>query len=238
MRRNLGALIALSLMVLVNACTKQPDACFTTNTTNAKVGEPVSFTSCASDDHSISWDFGDGVTAEGGTVSHTYTKGGIFQVEMKVYSKKKKKWDRATRIINVGHGKVRRLSGIELNGFSLKKPDNTDWDQAVLGIPIGGAEPDVFVQYGLKSGGQEYSTEVKADAKLNQLPFFWDFGPEPNKLILSDAEWFFQIRDSDLGSSELMYEFVLNPYTASASEPGKIILSDQNNQIVLRFEEQ
>lgn len=234
--KNLFSILAALSLVLLNSCTKQPDACFTASSSNVLVGEAVNFTSCAEEANSVIWDFGDGATAEGSTASHSYARGGVYQVEMKAYSKKNKKWDRATRIINVGAGKTRRLTALQVNGFNLKKADNTEWDATVIpGIPT---EPDVFIEYGVKGGSKTYATDVKNDAKLNELPFTWDFGPEPDKLILTDAEWFFRISDSDLAGAEKMHEFLINPLTIQATEPGKIVLSDQNNQITIFFTEQ
>jgi hypothetical protein len=226
------AVFPILTMLLWSACTKQPDACFTISSSNALVGQPVNFTSCAEDANSVVWDFGDGTTAEGNSTNHSYSRGGVYQVEMKAYSKKKKKWDRSTRIINVGPGKIRMLTGLQVNSFSINKPDNTPWDALIA------TDPDVFLEYGVKGSGNKYSTGVVQDAKINQVPFTWDFGPDPDKLILTDAEWFFQIRDSDLGGSELMQEFSINPLTIEATEPGKIVVSDQNNQITIFFAEE
>jgi hypothetical protein len=230
------SLFMVAAVILLHACIKQPDACFTKSTSNALVAEEITFSSCATDANSVLWNFGDGATAEGNSVKHKYSRAGVYQVEMKAYSKKNKKWDRTTSIINVGPGKTRLLTGLQINSFSIKKPDNADWDLALPGL--GGAEPDLFLQYGVKSGGTAYSTAVITDAKIGNVPFTWDFGPEPDKLILTDAEWFFQFRDSDLGGSEQMKEFVINPLTTPATEPGKIVLTDQNNQITILFAEQ
>ncbi len=53
----------------------------------AEAGAPVSLTAEASDDDSMllySWDFGDGTTGSGGSVSHVYAKAGIYDARVTV----------------------------------------------------------------------------------------------------------------------------------------------------------
>lgn len=222
-------ILGLALISILASCSKDPEACFDASSSNVTVGTAITFTSCANNGSKVLWDFGDGTKGEGENVSHAYDRGGVYLVEMKVYSKKEKSWDRATRIINVGAGKTRFLSKIEVNSFNINKPDGSTWDALV------NTEPDIFIDYGIANSGNTFVTTTFNDAKLNQLPLVWDFGPNPNKVILTDANWRFQMRDADITGSELMEEFSINPLTAVATSPGKLVLTNQNNQITISF---
>lgn len=211
------------------SCSKKPEACFDASSSNIVVGGTVNFSSCANNASKVLWDFGDGGKAEGDNVSHTFDRGGLYLVEMKVYSKNEKTWDRTTRIINVGAGKTRYLSKIEVNNFNINKPDGTTWDALI------NTEPDVFLEYGIANSSITFTTSTVNDVKVNMLPLVWDFGPNPDKTILTDANWKFQMRDADIGSSEVIQEFSINPLTATPTSPGRIVLTNQNNQITIYF---
>jgi hypothetical protein len=53
-----------------------------------KMGEDLGFTAAASEDHvpalGYHWDFGDGVIADGATLTHTYTREGSYKVHLSV----------------------------------------------------------------------------------------------------------------------------------------------------------
>jgi hypothetical protein len=203
------------------------------NKTNIRAGESLSFTSCAIDAKRIVWNFGDGSeTSENSTVTHTFSSAGTFLVELKVLSKKDKKWDRSTVLINVAFPATRYLSRIKLNTFDQANA-NQPWDIN----PNSG--PDVSVSYGVDGSQTLYRTSVVNDLQLANCPILWDFGPELGKPILTDQTWKIAIQDND-GTVlqpvfQIMKEFSLNPATEIPSEPGKIKLQNGNYQLELDF---
>ena len=66
---------------------QDPSARFTVSPESPQVDETVTFTDASTDDGTITareWDFGDGATATGESVTHTYTAAGDYTVELTV----------------------------------------------------------------------------------------------------------------------------------------------------------
>ncbi|QJX48880.1 PKD domain-containing protein [Hymenobacter taeanensis] len=89
---NKMALALLASSLLITACDKdddgqlegpKPTISFTASTPKV-VGltSEVTFTSTSSDAFLYQWDFGDGTIGSGATVTHVYTKGGTFTVQL------------------------------------------------------------------------------------------------------------------------------------------------------------
>lgn len=227
------ASIALAI-VLLTSCNKQPQACISVSQTKVRPDDMITLLSCSEDAERFVWNMGDGTTMEGPSVTHSYAKPGLYQVELKVLSKKDKKWDRATVLMNVAPAPVRYLNRITLNSFNITNPSGQPWD----GAP--GANPDIFVQFGVEGSAVAQQTPTLQEVSLNMLPLFWDFSSSPSKPILSNATWKIDIRDNDAVQplapvSELMGSFSINPATASPNAPNKIILNQSNYQIELEF---
>lgn len=81
-------------LLLFAGCSKQPAAKIEASKTNVKVGETIQFTNETEDGVTFEWDFGDGTDSDDREPSKSYTKPGVYTVEMTAYSKKKKKKDR------------------------------------------------------------------------------------------------------------------------------------------------
>jgi PKD repeat protein len=199
------------------------------------VGELISFTSCALDADNQEWNFGDGSSIVNGTnASHIYTSPGVYQVELKAFSKKDKKWDRSTLLINVVPAKTRYLTRFQLNAYNITNASGQSWDVQ------GGINPDVFISYGLEnSSNRSFINPPKNDLALNELPVFWDFETTVSKPVLSNAQWVIDILDSEVtaGNSvpEVMHSFSINPATIAPVEPGIIRLTENNFQLELHF---
>lgn len=80
-------------LLLFAGCNKQPAAKIEASKTNVRVGESIQFTNETEDGETFEWDFGDGTDSDEREPSKTYTKPGMYTVEMTAYSKKKKKKD-------------------------------------------------------------------------------------------------------------------------------------------------
>jgi hypothetical protein len=114
------ALIFVSVIATLASCNPQPQACISTTKANYAIGESAIFVSCSLDAERIVWNFGDGSPEfEGESASHTFTTSGTYQVELKALSKKDKKWDRATLLVNIAENPTRYLTRIQLNSFNI-----------------------------------------------------------------------------------------------------------------------
>lgn len=91
--------LALGLLLVVNACVDHmpaieelpsPDVAFTYSVTDATykldyyVGATITFVSTSAAPGECNWDFGDGNTAKGDSVSHKFNKAGTFAVRLTV----------------------------------------------------------------------------------------------------------------------------------------------------------
>lgn len=75
--------------VIVEVVNNPPVATFTASKTSARTGESITFDASASSDldgfiSSYQWDFGDGSTAFGITVTHSYTSAGTYTIKLTV----------------------------------------------------------------------------------------------------------------------------------------------------------
>lgn len=229
-------LIIAALLAVIASCNPQPQACISTTKTNYAIGESAIFVSCALDAERIVWIFGDGSPEfEGESASHTFTTAGTYQVELKALSKKDKKWDRATLLVNIAENPTRYLTRIQLNSFNINNSQGQTWD-----VPPQ-TNPDITILYGIEgSASFNYTNPVVNEITLNQLPIFWDFSSTVAKPVLSDINWVISILDNDgLGvgapAFEVMSSFNVNPATASPDEPGIIRLTQSNFQLELHF---
>lgn len=92
---------ALLVLTLTN-CMKKPMACVDSETKTAKAGQTVSFdASCSMDAHHYEWEFGDGSTGSGATVSHAYNSTGSYTAKVKAMSKNMKKESEKTITVTV-----------------------------------------------------------------------------------------------------------------------------------------
>jgi len=230
------ALFFVSVIATLASCNPQPQACISTTKANYAIGESAIFVSCSLDAERIVWNFGDGSPEfEGESASHTFTTSGTYQVELKALSKKDKKWDRATLLVNIAENPTRYLTRIQLNSFNINNSQGQTWDMPPQ------TNPDVVISYGIEgSASFSFTNPVINELALNQLPIFWDFSTTVAKPVLSDINWVISILDNDgLGvgtpALEVMNSFTLNPGTASPSEPGIIRLTQSNFQIELHY---
>lgn len=224
----------VAMLTLCIGCTPTPQACFTTNKTTVDVNEAVSLKSCGEDANRILWNFGDGYTFEGDSATHAYAIPGTYLVEMKALSKKDKKWDRSTVIINVVK-KQRYLSRIKINSINQLNPQGSSWD---LPSDVG---PDLFFELGVDSS-QNFLTinPTVYNVASSNLPVIWDMN-STGLIPLSNQNWKLSLFDNDgtlsLTNSQLMTSFVFNPYSIPLSSSNVIQLQQSNYQIELQIVE-
>src|SRR5690606_14633352 len=126
MKSKLAPIVVL-LLVVASSCNKQPLACFTADKTTVDISETVTFESCTEDADEVTWNFGDGTTAEGTTVTHAWTVPGTYVVHIRALSKNKKKTDRYSIAVTV-RGHTRYLTKAVLKDFNPLKPAGGTWD--------------------------------------------------------------------------------------------------------------
>src|ERR1051326_5373792 len=103
--------IFLSQLFFFTSCEKDPIGCFEMSASTVKVGTAVTFTDCSSKaKHQwfdkgtpsvYNWDFGDGNTGSGASVTHTYLNAGKFTVTLKVQDEDKDHSATVTQSITV-----------------------------------------------------------------------------------------------------------------------------------------
>lgn len=81
MKKTAFSVICISSIIVFNSCRKEPLACFNADSYDVNIGQTVTFTSCSVDADKMKWDFGDGNTAEGNTVTHSYSAYGDYSVK-------------------------------------------------------------------------------------------------------------------------------------------------------------
>jgi PKD repeat protein len=206
-------ILILTAFLFITGCTKTPQSCIVADKTIVEVGEPISFSSCAVDAKRTAWNFGDGAVSEETTAQHAFAQPGIYQVQLRVYSNKDKKWDTSFLIINVKE-KIRYLKRIQLNSFNINNNNNQTWDANM------NTAPDVFIQMGIAGSAIQSQTTTIGELQLNQCPVFWDFSTVGYPQ-LTNENWRIALNDNDgtlvQPASELMQEFVVNPYTAPSN---------------------
>jgi len=89
--KNQFFIVAISAIFIFafSSCMNHDDpmGCFTTSATTINAGETIDFDgSCSTDTHHWEWDFGDGATGEGESISHTYNNPGIYDVSLAVHN--------------------------------------------------------------------------------------------------------------------------------------------------------
>jgi PKD repeat protein len=227
MKTPLSYALATFCCMLILSCTKTPEACLTADKTLGEPGTIFTLISCATDAETIKWEFGDGTTATGNSVSKSYVNSGTYLVKITAESKNGKKTDKGSVAITVGN---RFLKKVVITSFAAKKPDGTsNWD-----LGTGSAtNPDVFMKFRIKDNTIfNYVTTIMTDLTNSLLPLGWDLGSA--RLQLTNDEWEIEMRDDDsvfgvsIGS-ELMASWAFNPMTKIASSPGIIVLDDVTN---------
>lgn len=81
MKTKIFSILAIVLAIsFLTSCMKKPVACMDASATTITAGQTITFTSCSTDAHHVEWDFGDGATAMGESVTHTYNNAGTYSV--------------------------------------------------------------------------------------------------------------------------------------------------------------
>lgn len=101
MKRILNVLLLVGLLAGCKKEEPMPNACIEPEKTNAKTNESINFKSCTSNSTKAYWNFGDGTTSEGLTVSHTYSQAGEYRVTLTAENKDGSKRDDESVMINI-----------------------------------------------------------------------------------------------------------------------------------------
>lgn len=102
-----NVILLLFAVLCFTSCEKQtpeepkPTASFYASTTNAIVGDNISFTNNSKDADRCVWNFGDGQTSPDSNPCHAYASKGVYNVVLTVYSPSEEKHDEMQMNINV-----------------------------------------------------------------------------------------------------------------------------------------
>ena len=78
------SLAILSVILILSACKKPPEASFTHTSDSYEEGDTVSFMSTSTDANDLEWDFGDGITSTDQSPFHIYNSTGTYTVSLSV----------------------------------------------------------------------------------------------------------------------------------------------------------
>lgn len=234
------------------ACKKQPTACISVDKMTIMVGESVSFSSCATDAETVSWNFGDGQKENGTSLSHTYNQAGTYLVTMTAKSKKDKKWDKASVVITVKEPlKDRFITKIVLKAFPATPPSGGTWDTTLtipgnpIPLPGNAPEPDLNVTFKTADNSWTLNLGTTNDVATSQLPITWNY--QQQWLRVTDQDYNFVIADNDFTVTmgippsvnfytTPMKSFTFNPKTMTGTG-GIISLSQDGYEVDIYYEE-
>ena len=104
---------------------QHPFVDFTYSGNNGVTPVAVSFQCNLSDPYVVHWDFGDGSTGAGHSVTHTYLKQGFY----KVYANAESEEGVGGAVQNVNVSPYTKLKIFQVNGgVTAHKPDGSTWD--------------------------------------------------------------------------------------------------------------
>jgi PKD repeat protein len=148
---NMRCFLVLAFCLIVVGCTQDhvisnntlPQATFTSNPTSAGINQPLTFDATGSIDSDgaierFDWNFGDGGTASGKTVSHVFQTAGTFTVTLTVTDNQNgasnfsKNVNIANNLAPVGHYNVIPKSGGTSTIFQFDAQDSTDADGHIV----------------------------------------------------------------------------------------------------------
>ena len=125
--------LAFVSVLFFTSCEKKPMGCFTMSSSSVNVGQAVTFTDCSSTAKGLqldkgkpadwTWDFGDGNTGTGPSVTHSYSTIGEYMVTLIVRDEDKDRSTTVTQYIN-----VTRPSDLSRSGKFIAFTSNQDGD--------------------------------------------------------------------------------------------------------------
>lgn len=240
MNQKIVTIALLATTALVGCKKTLPVACLTTSKTEATVNEDITFTSCATDAASLTWNFGDAATATGESATHKYTKAGTYAVNLRAVSKKDKAVDNAVVIITVKDAplpplavvKERFLTKIVLKAFAQQN-GTTKWDAGTF--TFGASDADLFINFGADSTVLFHS-DIVINAGQSILPKTYNLASYNFKL--QNKIYTIDLGDDDGSNSgwDKIRTLTANLGTATATN-GKITITDTDCSVDVYFEE-
>lgn len=149
-------------IVLTASCRKTPVACIKSDKTTAAINETITFISCSENAETTEWDFGDGSSAEGNSVTYAYSTAGTYTVKITAFSKREKKKDETSISITI----------ITSNGGG-SAPPNT-WTKKA---DFGGEDRAYAVGFSIGSKGYIGTGDRLWNGPLKD---FWEYDPATN----------------------------------------------------------
>ena len=102
-------ILPLVFAVLLFACGKTPEACFTPEESTIDFGTTFTLTNCSKGGSVINVDWGDGVFEQEGMLSHLYTVPSTYNVNITVMTANQKKYDETSVTVTVSEPDVNQI---------------------------------------------------------------------------------------------------------------------------------
>ncbi len=142
--------IAGITLLLSTSCQKEPNASFTVSKPKFTAGETVNFYNNSDDAKSFEWDFGDGTNSTEEDPSKIYDKSGVYTVQLRAFSKNKKKWNEERQVFTVSEAPFAGVRNVEgssnilecKSGYSDYRSGTSNYN---LVIKKGGADNEIII---------------------------------------------------------------------------------------------
>lgn len=198
-----SGIVAIAVISLTG-CVREPVACFNKDKSVLEVGETVSFTNCSFLASNYNWNFGDGGLSTNKEPTHTFNAPGFFEISLTVSNKSGSKTAEVIDVVTVGYRMIQELRVVGLPATdSLGNP----WDATDA--------PDVVLMLREGSGpGATWDVTTTENTDLaDAVPFTWDISAD--KIPFTNATWYYELRDNDGGSYQVMSSGTFQPYQDS-----------------------
>jgi PKD repeat protein len=143
-------------------CSKQPKACFEANPSAVEAGEAIQFSNCSDNSIRHEWDFGDGASSEGTSVSHIYDEPGNYIVTLVAFSKKDKKRDETSTSVKIEDPAEKFLGSYAIN-------DNCTSNNWTYSISIAQGNPKEILMSNF--GGYGIVVKANVEGKTISIPY-------------------------------------------------------------------
>jgi PKD repeat protein len=211
-----------------------PSASFSVDNQEPRAGTAVSFTANASDPdgsvESYEWDFGDGSSASGSSVSHTYDELGTYDIQLTVTDGEGAS-SSATQTIDVQQQYTQAtVTEVRIQDMPFSNDQGQGWD------PFSGPDP-YYVAANLDTGSE-----------LAASGFYEDVGESNLPLQYPDTEWtisdlserhLVSIYDSDSNEDDFIsgIEFDLSQQVGTYSETVTLDIQDTTIELSIDWQE-
>lgn len=217
------ATLGLAAALCWSGCVREPVSCFNQSESVAEPGDAISFTNCSWLGSSYRWDFGDGSFSDQKEPTHTYVAPGFYTITLEVSNKSGSKTGTSANVITIGN---RLISSLQVNSIPATDSTGAPWDAA--------DDPDLVLylwEGGAPAGTPAIITTENTDL-ADAIPASWDVSADG--VNFSDTNWYYELRDNDGSSYQIMGSGTFQPYTDAVDKA--ITIQDGDLWLVFTYE--